>query len=88
MSGPHERKLAALTDAHASLAHGGLEEVTGRRGTVFVGAHPDLERAHHPRIVGMLHARGLLEVLGSSPMRIARITEAGLLELDCGGEML
>ncbi|AVO37365.1 hypothetical protein [Pukyongiella litopenaei] len=85
MSDLDHAQRAALIDAHKSLSHGGLQEVTGDRGPVWVGGHPDLDREHHGVVVSSLHHRGLVERIGRKPMRTAGITEEGILELDCAG---
>lgn len=76
--------VSALADAHQSINHGGLEEVAGDRGigTVWVGSHPDLIAEHRNSTIHFLFAEGLLARTGRKPMRVAEITEAGLLELD------
>lgn len=85
MSDLNAAQRAALADAHLSLNHGGLEEVAGAHGTVWVGAHPDATREHHGVVVSSLHHRGLVERIGQKPMRSAHITEEGILELDLAG---
>jgi len=85
MSDIDHAQRQALIDAHKSLSHGGLEEVAGDRGTVWVGAHPDVENEHHGVVVSSLHHRGLVERIGQKPMRSAHITEDGILELNIAG---
>lgn len=80
-----DEQLAALLDAYRSLNYGGLEEVAGDIGTVWVGAHPELTTEHRNSTVHVLFAAGLLNRTGRKPMREAEITEAGLLELDMAG---
>lgn len=87
MSDLNAAERAVLADAHHSLNHGGLEEVVGAHGTVWVGAHPDVDREHHGVVVSALHYRGLIERIGQKPMRSAHITEEGILELDLVGEV-
>lgn len=85
MSDLNAAQRAALADAHLSLNHGGLEEVAGAHGTVWVGAHPEATVEHNDLVVASLHYRGLIERIGQKPMRSAHITEEGLLELDIAG---
>ena len=74
---------AALDDAHLSVNHGGLVEATsGKRGTCWVGAHDACTDEHRPHVISELRDRGLVEVIGSAPMRTAHITEIGIMERD------
>jgi len=75
---------AALGDAHLSVNHGGLSEATsGKRGTVFVGNHPDCHTEHRAHVVSSLAERGFLQIIGQPPLRSAHITEVGMMEREC-----
>jgi hypothetical protein len=75
----------ALTDAHRSINHGGLLEVAGAHGPVWVGQHPECEAEHRPCVIDQLKALGLIDRIGCPPMRSAHITDLGLLEIDIAG---
>lgn len=82
-----EAQFSALWDAHLSLYHGGLSEVSARRGnvTVWIGGQPDCAIEHSNSTVHFLFVEGLLTRMGDRPTRTAEITEKGILELDCAG---
>ena len=85
MSDLDHAQRQALMDARRSLTHGGLEEVAGDRGPVWVGAHPEAECEHSGVVISSLHHRGLIERIGQRPMRTAHITDSGIRALDIAG---
>ncbi|WP_299297470.1 hypothetical protein [uncultured Tateyamaria sp.] len=78
-------QAAALIDAHKSINHGGLKEVSAHRGTVWVGQHPDCTQEHSSIVVTWLRYACLLDRSGRKPTRTAIITNEGLLEIDMLG---
>lgn len=75
----------ALIDAHRSINHGGLIEVAGASGTVWVGQHPDCDVEYRPHVIREIKELGLIDWIGRPFMRTAHINDLGLLEIDLAG---
>jgi len=82
-----EQQLAALIDAHRSLNHGGLIEMTAGNplDIVWTAMNPIYKKRHAESTVQQLKRAGLLQISGDKPERRANITEPGLMELDIEG---
>ena len=80
----NRNQLEALIDAKAAINDGGLIEVAGARGRGYM-THDGHGSFHELTVIEGLRDKGLVEIIGNPPVRRVKITETGIMELDCAG---